>query len=253
MEITPCGAKAVCKVPELFNLSEAWLWSADAVGTDGSDGNELAWGLLLVNGTRTKSVQYAADRSRALCVRSSRASHPTKFDPQPDEEALPIDQSHTAVIFSWVHHGYSHPIARLEQVQGVVHWNRADIRRSSVEATLPLEGLRTGDAALDKRLRGADFFDSPRNPVISFRSTQVIPKTGSDEFDLIGDLTISGTTHPVTLRAKVNAIKDEPGEQLRAGFDADGVLRRSEFGVSRYVPMISDEIAIHITLEAHPE
>ena len=45
----------------------------------------------------------------------------------------------------------------------------------------------------------------------------------------------------------------EPGESTRVGLDADGVLRRSDFGLSRYVPMISDEITIRITLEAHPE
>jgi polyisoprenoid-binding protein YceI len=248
----PCGGKSMCGVSTLFGLTAEWVWSADAVGKDGSDGDELAWGLLFVNGTRSKSVQYAADRSRALCVRTSSQRVPQTL-PAPEEQTLPIDQSHTAVIFSWAHHGYSHPVARLEQVKGTLRWNRLNIRQSFVEVSLPLTGLRTGDDALDRRLRGADFFDAARNPTITFKSTQIIPKTGSSEFELIGELTVNGTTQPVTLQAKINAISDEPGQPTRAGFDADGVLRRSDFGVSRYVPMISDEISIHITLEAHPE
>jgi polyisoprenoid-binding protein YceI len=43
------------------------------------------------------------------------------------------------------------------------------------------------------------------------------------------------------------------GEQTWIGFDADGILRRLDFGLSRYVPLVGDEIAIHITVEAHAE
>jgi len=109
-----CG-NAVCGVPGSFQLTGQWFWSADSVGSDGSDGNELAWGLLMVNGARTKTVKEAGDGSRALCVRqSTHSKHPGLA--QPDSTvALPIDPSHTAVIFSWTHHGFSHPVARLER------------------------------------------------------------------------------------------------------------------------------------------
>jgi hypothetical protein len=63
--------------------------------------------------------------------------------------------------------------------------------------------------------------------------------------------TVHGVTKPVALLAKINKVTQEPGESPRTGFDADGDLRRSDFGLGRYVPMIADEIAIHITLEAH--
>ncbi len=167
--------------------------------------------------------------------------------------ALPIDQSHTAVVFSWNHRGMSHPMARLEQLTGTVFWNRMDLGRSSVEVTLPLEGLRTGDDALNRRLRGADFFDSANFPTITFKSTGIVSKAGTNELTMVGALTVHGVTQPVTLDAKINQVEQEPGETPRVGFDADGVLRRSDFGLSRYVPMVGDEIAIHITLEAHAE
>lgn len=74
-------------------------------------------------------------------------------------ETLPIDTGHTAVVFSWTHRGYSNPIARLEKVQGTVVLDRTDLTRSSVSAVLFLEGLRTGDESLDKRLSGKYFFE----------------------------------------------------------------------------------------------
>jgi formylglycine-generating enzyme required for sulfatase activity len=62
-------AQAVCKVSPQFNLTGNWFWSATQVGKDSTDGIELAWGLLMVNGARTQSVRDASYGSRALCVR----------------------------------------------------------------------------------------------------------------------------------------------------------------------------------------
>lgn len=247
-----CGASR-CGISGPFRLSAEWFWSADAVGNDGSDGAELAWGFLMVNGARTKSVQYAGDGSRALCLRASARTKPVQLAEQNPTANLAIDPSHTAIIFSWTHHGFSHPLARLEQPNGTLLWNRADLSHSSVEVTLPLEGLRTGDDDLNRRLRGKDFFDAAHYPTITFKSTEIMPRTGTNEFTLIGALTVNGITQPVTLLAKINSVRDMPGQPPQMGFDADGVLRRSDFGLSRYVPMVSDEIAIHVTLEASSE
>jgi polyisoprenoid-binding protein YceI len=253
----PCGMTS-CRVSGPFELTGEWFWSADSVGNDGSDGNELAWGVLLANGSRTESVKELAEGSRALCVRPSIAARSTavkEADLPVDRSraTLPIDAGHTAVIFGWTHRGFSHPLARLEHLSGSVIWDRTDLAKSSVQVTLPLDGLRSGSDALDKRLRGRDFFDAVAYPVIQFKSTEIVPKAGSNEFTIVGALTVHGVARPVTLLAKINKLEDVPGQAAWGGFDADGVLRRSDFGLSRYVPIVSDEIAIHITLEAHAE
>jgi polyisoprenoid-binding protein YceI len=247
-----CGPSR-CGISGPFRLSAEWFWSADAVGNDGSDGAELAWGFLMVNGARTKSVQYAGEGSRALCVRVSTRSKRVQLSQLNPTANLVIDPSHTAVIFSWTHHAFSHPLARLEQPSGSLLWNRADLSQSLVEVALPLQGLRTGDDDLNKRLRGSDFFDAAQYPTITFKSTEIRPRPGTNEFTLVGALTVHGTTRQVALTARINSVRDEPGQPPQMGFDADGVLRRSDFGLSRYVPMVSDEIAIHITLEARSE
>jgi len=66
---TKC-AEATCKVSPHFSLSGTWFWSSTQVGKDATDGDELAWGVGMVNGARTQSVRDADYGSRALCVRS---------------------------------------------------------------------------------------------------------------------------------------------------------------------------------------
>jgi polyisoprenoid-binding protein YceI len=164
-------------------------------------------------------------------------------------ESLQIDPSHTAIVFSWNHRGLSHPVARLEKIRGSVLLDASNLTKSSVSVTLPLDGLRTGDDLLDKRLKGAEFFDIGNFPTITFTSTNIVA-TGSNALKITGNLSVHGITKSVVLNATINKIIAEPDHKLTAGFDAQVMLRRSDFGVSRYVPMTSDELSVHITLEA---
>jgi polyisoprenoid-binding protein YceI len=167
-------------------------------------------------------------------------------------QTLPIDPGHTAVVFSWDHRGLSHPVARLEKVEGSVDLDAADMSRSSVTVTLPLEGLRTADDFLDKRLKTPEFLDAVAYPQITFRSTRVeVPHPGA--LLITGDLSVHGVTRTVVLDATVNSIKIGPDGKQEAGFDADVRLRRSDFGVGKYVPMVGDELVVHITLEARAD
>jgi polyisoprenoid-binding protein YceI len=165
-------------------------------------------------------------------------------------ETLTIDSSHSAVIFSWSHFGFTNPVARLERIEGTVVLDGAIPANSSVSVRLLLAGLHTGDESLDKRLKTDEFLDAQRFPVISFRSKQV-EAFGKDGLKIRGDLTIHGVTESIILDAKINRIGVNPISKLTtAGFDTDVVLRRSDFGVSKYVPAITDELHVHITLGA---
>jgi len=167
-------------------------------------------------------------------------------------ETLAIDPSHTAVIFSWNHRGFSHPVARLEKISGKVLLDRSDMTKSAVSVTLPLVGLRTGDDVLDRRLKGAEFLDAATNPAITFKSTK-IETVGPNALKLTGDLSVHGVKKSVALDVTINKISSSSDNKVTAGFDADAMLRRSDFGVGRYVPMTGDELSIHITLEASQE
>jgi polyisoprenoid-binding protein YceI len=167
------------------------------------------------------------------------------IEPSHAGERLEIDASHTAVVFSWNHRGFSHPLARLEKVAGTVRLDRADLTHSSVTATMALDGLRTGDADLDRRLRGKSFFDISQYPAITFKSTKVEIIDSTNRLRIVGDLCVHGITRTVVLDAHINRMTEST-----VGFDADATLRRSDFDLGRYVPMVSDELTVHITLEA---
>jgi polyisoprenoid-binding protein YceI len=171
----------------------------------------------------------------------------------PAAEKYAIDASHSDVVFGWNHFGFSNPTARFDKIEGSVLLDKADLTKSSISVTLPLEGLDTHVAKLDEALKGPDFFDAAKYPTITFNSTKV-EKTGENALKITGDLTVHGVTKPVTLDAKVNKIGifEIPGviKAQAAGFDATTVIKRSDFGVTKYVPAVSDEIPVRITLDA---
>ena len=171
----------------------------------------------------------------------------------PGAERYDIDASHSGVVFGWNHFGFSNPAARFDKIEGSVLLDKADLTRSSISVTLPVEGLDTGVAKLDEELKSPKFLDATRYPTITFKSTRV-EKSGENALKITGDLTVHGVTKPVTLDAKVNKIGifEIPGvvKAQAAGFDATTVIRRSDFGVSNYVPAVSDEIQVRITLDA---
>lgn len=169
-------------------------------------------------------------------------------------EQYDIDPGHTVVTFGWNHFGFSNPTARLEKITGSVMLDQSDLTKSSVSVTMPLDGVHTGVAKLDEHLKSPDFFDAAKYPDITFKSTKV-EKESATSLKVTGDLTIHGVTKPVTLNVKVNKIGlfEIPQMKIKipaAGFDADVVIKRSEFGVGGYVPAVSDEVPVHITLDA---
>ena len=162
-----------------------------------------------------------------------------------------IDPDHSQVAFTWNHFGFSNPGATLGQIKGVLDLDAADLSKSTVSVTLPLAGVHTGVVKLDMELKTPDYFDAAKYPDITFKSTKV-EKVGNDGLKISGDLGIHGVTKPMTLNAKVNKIGDNPMTKSKtAGFDADITLKRSDFGIAKYVPMVSDEIRVRITLSAN--
>ncbi len=171
----------------------------------------------------------------------------------PATEKYDIDAAHSGVVFGWNHFGFSNPTARFDKIEGSVLLDKADLTKSSISVTLSLDGLDTGVAKLDETLKGQDFLDTAKYPTITFTSTKV-EKSGENGLKITGDLTVHGITKSVTLDAKVNKIGifEIPGvlKAQAAGFDATTVIKRSDFGVTKYVPAVSDDIPVHITLDA---
>ena len=160
-----------------------------------------------------------------------------------------IDPNHTQVEFSWNHFGFSHITGRFDKVEGTFLFDPADPTQSSVEETIPIASVDTGVDDLDEHQRSADFFEEEKFPTATFKSTKV-ERVDEGQLKVSGDLTIHGVTKPVVLDVTINRVGDHPmAKRAAAGFDAKLTVKRSDFGVGKYVPNVSDEIVIEITTE----
>ena len=160
-----------------------------------------------------------------------------------------IDPGHTHVFFSWTHFGFSHPAGRFDKVEGDFRFDAADPTKSSLTVTIPISSIDTGVAKLDEDLRGADFFDAAKFPTATFKSTHV-RRVGAHGLKVDGTLTMHGVTKPALLDVTINKIAMHPmAGRAAAGFDARTMVKRSDFGIAKYVPNVSDEIAITISSE----
>jgi polyisoprenoid-binding protein YceI len=94
------------------------------------------------------------------------------------------------------------------------------------------------------------YFDVSTFPTATFESTKVT-STGENTYDVAGRLTIKGTTKLVVFKATLNGKGPHPMTQKAAiGFDASTTIKRSDFGIDKYVPNVSDEVTLTITTEA---
>lgn len=164
-----------------------------------------------------------------------------------------IDASHTDVIAQWNHLGFSNPTAHFGNVEGTIVYDADNVAASSVEVTIPLSGLNSHVARFDEHLRNADFFDAAKFPVATFRSTAV-EAAGEGRLKVSGELTIKDATRPVVLDVLLNKAGPHPrNNKPTIGFDATATVLRSEFGLGRGAPAVSDEVKIRITTEAQAD
>lgn len=165
------------------------------------------------------------------------------------EVVYTLDPMHTQVDFSWNHMGFSTPAASVDQVKGTLRWDDANPAKSSVKVSMPVASIHSHVPALNEHLRSASFFDGAKHPEMQFESTKV--ERSGNQYKVHGKLTVRGITRNVVLDAKLNKADVNPMIKAPAvGFDATTVVRRSDFGMTEFLPAVSDDIKIRITTEA---
>jgi polyisoprenoid-binding protein YceI len=158
-----------------------------------------------------------------------------------------IEPSHTRVLFSVSHMGFTTYYGEFPGASGRLTLDPANLAASALEVSVPVAGVTTTNAKLDEELRSKQWLDAADYPTMTFRSTSITP-TGPSTADVAGELTLHGVTRPVVLKAKFNAggvnILDHA---YTVGFEVRGQIKRSDFGVKTYVPLIGDEVDLIIS------
>ena len=169
-----------------------------------------------------------------------------------------LDKSHASLFFRVNHLGFSHYTARFSQFDAKLLFDPAHPTDMRVDATIDANslGLENPPPGFLGTLRGPEWLDTATYPQIAFSTTSVT-LTGPSSARITGDLTLHGTTKPVTLRANFNGgYAGHPMDpHARVGFSALGTFKRSEFGVAYGIPApgttmgVSDEVEVFIEAE----
>ncbi len=140
-----------------------------------------------------------------------------------------IDAVHSSVAFSVRHLVVAKARGRFSKFSGAFAFDAEDVSKSHVEVTIDVASIDTNDAQRDGHLKSPDFFDAENHKEMTFKSKRVEGK-GSD-LKVIGDLTIRGTTHEVTLDVEYAGISKDPWGNEKAGFEAKTTINRKDFGL----------------------
>lgn len=161
-----------------------------------------------------------------------------------------VDPVHSSVNFK-IRHLVSKVKGNFTDFSGKIILDTADIKASSASGEIKIKSVNTANTKRDDHLKNADFFNEPKHPVMTFKSTAFKP-AGHDAYEMTGDLTFAGKTKPVTLKLVKTGEADHPmnkGAKV-AGFEATGKLNRSDWGMSYGKGMVGDEVELEIQIEA---
>lgn len=190
--------------------------------------------------TRTLTLVSAA----LLALTSAQAfAEPVRYE---------IDSAHTDIVWMADHLGFSKSVGEFARSSGFFVIDEANPAASTVDVTIDIASLKTGDAKFDAHLLNMDFFYVEQFRHATFKSSQV-EVTGEKSARVTGDLTLHGVTKPVTLEVTLNKIGKNPfSNKDTAGFSARGKIYRSQFGMTYGLPMIGDEVDLIIEAEGNP-
>ncbi len=160
-----------------------------------------------------------------------------------------LDPTHAKITWSVSHFGFSTYIGQFSAVNGTLRLDPKAVGASAVDVTVDAGSLGTLNPVLDAQMKSKAFLDAATFPTATFHATKVV-QTGERTADITGDLTLHGVTKPVTLQATFNQGGANPLDKTyELGFAGSAKIRRSEFGITSYVPAISDEVTLTIEAE----
>jgi polyisoprenoid-binding protein YceI len=161
------------------------------------------------------------------------------------------DPAHSEVDFTIKHLAISNVHGRFGHVDATIVYDEKDASKSTVNATIDVTGLDTGEPGRDGDLKSPRFFDTAKYGTASFTSTSVAK--GGSGLQVNGNLTIKGISKPVVLDVEgpTSPVSGMDHKQ-HVGFTASTTIHRLDFGIGAGMPaaMLGDEVKLNIELDA---
>lgn len=168
-----------------------------------------------------------------------------------------VDASHTSVGFSVRHMMISNVKGNFTSVEGTATGDPEDLTTAEINFKIDTSSINTNNEDRDNHLRSDDFFDVEKYPAITFSSTEIV-KTGENEYDLSGDLTIKDSTQNTTFKLARTGSGVNPWGVEVVGFEGETKISRKNFGLTWNQALetggvlVGDEITITVELQVNP-
>jgi len=158
-----------------------------------------------------------------------------------------VDQAHTTAQFVIGHLGVSRTVGRFNELEGSYRLDSDNPANNRVEFTIQAASIDSNHPKRDDHLRSPDFLDVKQFPTLTFKSTAY--KGSAEQGVLSGELTLHGVTKPVSFELEKVGEGKDPWDGYRSGFVAKTTIQRSEFGVSYFIPGVTDATDITLFVE----
>jgi polyisoprenoid-binding protein YceI len=166
-----------------------------------------------------------------------------------------VDPGHSRVGFAAKHAMVTTVRGSFKDFTAEAHLDEDNVADSSVRVEIKTASIDTGNAQRDEHLRNGDFLEVEAYPTITFVSTKV-EQTGDETYAVTGDLTIKGTTKPVTVNFEKTGAAQDPWGGFRVGFEGKTVINRKDCGVNWNVALeaggilVSDQVTLEFDIAA---
>ena len=158
-----------------------------------------------------------------------------------------VEPYHTQIGFSLSHFGFTDYAGFFSGASGTLVLDPANPSAAKLQVSVPVGTVLSTVSRLDDELKGPQWFDAAQYANATFTSTKVTA-TGADSADIAGTLTLHGVTQPVILKAHLVGSGTNPlDKSVTVGFEAIGTIKRSEFGIKQYVPLVGDDVRLTIS------
>jgi polyisoprenoid-binding protein YceI len=158
-----------------------------------------------------------------------------------------LETHHARVLFAVSHMGFSTWYGDFSGATGSLTLDPKNLATAALSVTIPVASVSTTNTTLDGELESPAWFDAAKFPTISFKSTAVTLTSPTTAL-VAGDVTFHGVTKPTTLTVSFKASGTNPmTKAVTIGFEVKGQLKRSDFGVATYVPLIGDDVDLTIS------
>ncbi|WKK25680.1 YceI family protein [Streptomyces olivoreticuli] len=166
-----------------------------------------------------------------------------------------IDPAHSSIGFTVRHAMVTNVKGSFTEHEGTLRLDGSDPSRSTASLDVRIESVDTGIKDRDAHLRGADFFEAERFPLMTFRSATA-RQLGGDRYRVTGDLTIKDVTRPLSIDLEFNGSATDVYGNERVGFEGGAEILRSDWGLTWNAAletggvMVSDKVKLTFDISA---